>query len=73
MNYLMYIIIPIIILYVVILIYGLITGELYTKWGIYTEDWFIDRDYNPILFWGLFILYLAILIVLILLLFFFVI
>jgi hypothetical protein len=57
--------IPVIIIITLVLVYSLESGEIYSKWGIYTGNWFIKRDEHPTAFWGYFLLYLMILILVI--------
>ena len=52
-------------IYLIILILGLITGKIYTKWGMYTGKWFIDKKEEPEKFWNKFYLYLAMIIIII--------
>ena len=68
MNYVIFILIIVIILYGWIIIRGHQTGEIYTKWGWYTGEWFIKKEKNPIAYKGKLYLYSAIFIFLILIL-----
>jgi hypothetical protein len=64
-DFVILLMIPVILLFMVVLMHGLKAGKMYTKWGLYTGKWFIDRHENPVAFWGYFFLYFAIIIILI--------
>ena len=69
MSWILYLVIPVIILYATSIIYGLIKRKIYTKWGMYTGEWFIKRDENSADYWYQIIIDSIILIVLIIILF----
>ena len=64
MNYVIFLLILVIILYCWVIIRGHQSGEIYTKWGMYTGKWFIKRDKDPEAYEGKLSIYFTILIIL---------